>query len=352
MRNISVMAFAALSNLTSTTSLPHNSLAHHMERLGSNASEVLILDGGTGEELFLRGVPDDREIWSAKAVVDGSYHQQLQGVHRSFVGAGSNAITTNSYGITPGVGFDRDEILKYVTLAGKLARESVSGDESSPIIVFGSLGPLVESYRPDLIMDHLAGVHYYQLICGALSSNVDCFLAETMSSVVEAAQAIEAVGGMSANLRKPMMVSFTLNGKGAIRSGEGVTEAIPRLIDLADKYGVGLCGILFNCAEPESMTKAFREIHCDDNLRRLLKGKDIKMGAYANRLTPIPEGWSMAESEEAQVMRDDLTPQKYFEKFVAVWVRDLGVQMVGGCCGITPEHIAYLHSNLNQDKRA
>ena len=70
-----------------------------MERLRSDTSAVMILDGGTGEELFLRGVPDDRKIWSAKAVVDATYHQALRDVHRSFIEAGSDAVTTNSYGI-------------------------------------------------------------------------------------------------------------------------------------------------------------------------------------------------------------------------------------------------------------
>ena len=59
---------------------------------------VLFLDGGTGEELFRRGVPDDRAIWSATAVVHDIHHETLRGVHRSYVEAGSTMITANSYG--------------------------------------------------------------------------------------------------------------------------------------------------------------------------------------------------------------------------------------------------------------
>jgi hypothetical protein len=43
---------------------------------------IILLDGGTGEELFRRGVPDDRQIWSAKAVVDSQYHNILKEVHK------------------------------------------------------------------------------------------------------------------------------------------------------------------------------------------------------------------------------------------------------------------------------
>lgn len=51
-------------------------------KLRCDFSDTLLLDGGTGEELFRRGVPDDRSIWSAKAVVDNQYHGVLQQVHQ------------------------------------------------------------------------------------------------------------------------------------------------------------------------------------------------------------------------------------------------------------------------------
>ena len=75
-------------------------LRKHLDRLRSSPNETLLLDGGTGEKLFLRGVKDDRKIWSATAIVNKEYHGILEEVHRSFIDAGSQAITTNSYGIT------------------------------------------------------------------------------------------------------------------------------------------------------------------------------------------------------------------------------------------------------------
>jgi len=43
---------------------------------------IFLLDGGTGEELFRRGMPDDRKTWSAKAVVEPKYHKVLKDVHK------------------------------------------------------------------------------------------------------------------------------------------------------------------------------------------------------------------------------------------------------------------------------
>jgi methionine synthase I (cobalamin-dependent) len=70
------------------------------------------------------------------------------------------------------------------------------------------------------------------------------------------------------------------------------------------------------------------------------------LGAYANRLTPVPSGWTMAESEGPQPMRGDLSPREYYDKFISSWIQDYNVQIVGGCCGITPDHIAYIRSKV------
>lgn len=325
-----------------------SALSSHLERLRSNKRELLFLDGGTGEELFRQGVPDDRKIWSATAVINEKYHQTLKNVHRSFIDSGSQAITTNSYGVTPGVGFSRDEMTKYVDVAGKLARESTQEGDGT-IIILGSLGPLVESYRPDLVSDHKRGVEDYQAMTAALAPHVDCFLAETMSSIEEAGQAIEAAGALPEKTKLPMMVSFTLNGKGNIRSGESLVEAIPKVVQLADKSHVDLVGVLVNCAEPEAVTKAFEDVRSNTSLQSLIEERHLFLGAYANRLTPVPDQWSLEDSQEAQSMRDDLSPKVYFNDFVNVWVNDLGVQLIGGCCGITPEHIQFITSHLSKD---
>ena len=328
-----------------------SALSSHLERLRSNKRELLFLDGGTGEELFRRGVPDDRKIWSATAVVNKQFHPTLKNVHRSFIDSGSQAITTNSYGITPGVGFSRDEMTKYVDIAGRLARESTQegAKEGGATVVLGSLGPLVESYRPDLVSEHNRGVENYKAVTEALAPHIDCFLAETMSSIEEASQAIEAVGTLPEKTKLPMMVSFTLNGKGEIRSGESLVDAIPKVVQLADKSNVVLVGVLANCAEPEAVTKAFQDVRSNSSLQSLLKEKHVVLGAYANRLTPVPDQWSLESSEEAQAMRDDLSPKLYFNDFVQVWVNELGIQMIGGCCGITPEHIQFITSHLSKD---
>jgi S-methylmethionine-dependent homocysteine/selenocysteine methylase len=200
------------------------------ETLRVKPKSVFLLDGGTGEELFKHGIPNDRKIWSAVALVEPEYHHILQRVHQSFVKAGSRAVTTNSYGVTPGVGFSEEEIEKYCKIAGELAKNAVG----VKALVFGSLPPLIESYRADLIMNHCDGVRVYRKLASALLPFVDAFLTETISCTEESFQVIEAVH----DLRKPLLVSYTVNSKGDLRGGETVVEVIPRLLEFCSRYGV------------------------------------------------------------------------------------------------------------------
>lgn len=154
------------------------------------------------------------------------YHNILKETHQSFIRAGSEAITANSYGIVPGVGFRKDEIAKYCAVAAKIARESIEGFNS---LVLGSLGPLIESYRPDKILPHLEGVEYYRLMVEAMQGYVDLFLVETMSCAEEATQAIEAIGSGAPGT--PTMISYTLSPSGEFRNGESPTDGLKRTID-------------------------------------------------------------------------------------------------------------------------
>eukprot|EP00980_Cylindrotheca_fusiformis_P011304 scaffold2599_cov125-Cylindrotheca_fusiformis.AAC.14 len=315
------------------------------KRRSNSGNKIFLLDGGTGEELFRRGVPDDRQIWSATALVGQQYQDTLRSVHKSFLQAGALAVTTNSYGVVPGVGFTKvEERQEYIALSGKIAREAISSSSAaSNGFVFGSLGPLVESYRADLIKDYEEGVEDYKVACAALLPYVDAFLAETMSCVKESAQAMGAVAAMDKSI--PMLLSYTLDAEGRLRDGVSVTQGIRDVLKVSQEKNIELLAILFNCAKPEAITTALRSISSDDALVQLLDQTGVLLGAYANRLTEVDPEWTLAESESAQPFRDDLNEKQYWE-FIKLWTEEYGVQIVGGCCGITPEHISYLRDRL------
>ncbi|KAL3667089.1 hypothetical protein V7S43_008031 [Phytophthora oleae] len=320
---------------------------------------VLLLDGGTGEELFARGLPDDRRIWSATALVHEQHHKLLREVHTSFLYAGADLITCNNYGVTPGVGFSDEETVQYTTVAGQVARDACDQwttsltDRTSKPKICGSLPPLLESYRPDKVPELDEGVRLYAMIATTLKPFVDCYLAETLSSIQEAKMAIlgvqQAYSG-EAGRSAGVMVSFTLNSYGRLRSGEKVCDAAQDLMRFTENIlEMELQAILFNCSQPEAICMALRELHDNEKVYENLHSRGVRLGAYANRLTVIPDDWALAESSEPQAMRTDVAVERYVD-FVSQWI-ELGAEIVGGCCGIGPEYIASVNRLLQDQGR-
>lgn len=290
---------------------------------------VTVMDGGMGRELIRRGVATRTGLWSAQALLDAP--DVVVETHRDFIAAGSRMITTNSYSCVPsylGKADRADLYLELAALAGQLARTAASDSECG-VIVAGGLPPLSESYRSDLVVDDATARPIYAALAETLVPYVDVFLCETMSSIREARNATEAArtAGKARNL--PVYVSWTLNenpGTG-LRSGESILDAFHALDDL------GLEGFLFNCTHPDAIEAGVEQIS------RLT---DKPTGGYPNRFD-VPAGWTL-DSEICVEPRTDFET----ERFVRAALRCIehGAQFVGGCCGISPEDIAALSSEL------
>ena len=75
----------------------------------------------------------------------------------------------------------------------------------------------------------------------------------------------------------------------------------------------------------------------------------VKLGAYPNRLTEIPDDWALASSTEPQETRKDFDEAAFVAWAVDVMERHPRVQYVGGCCGIRPSFIRALRARLGSD---
>jgi len=334
-----------------------------------HSTPLVLLDGGVGEELLAhRGVPDDRMTWSAKAVSDPAYHETLRAVHVDFLAAGSTFTTVNNFGVTPGVfGTDHELIRKLTRLAGEIARKAVATSPHGSSRVLASLPPLVESYRPDLAMrDHALAVKYYRsLVIEPLDDLVDGWIAETLSSSAEVVDAMDAVSEHvlrrdatpSLRGRRDLFVSMCVKDGGLVRSGETATEAVRRVVehwvatghDTTRDASVRLVAVLFNCSTPKAISMALDELAGDEQLLALLDAHSVKLGAYPNRLTEIPDDWALASSTEPQETRKEFDEAAFVAWAVDVMERHPRVQYVGGCCGIRPSYIRALRARLGSD---
>ena len=287
---------------------------------------TVLLDGGMGRELRFRGVDVMTSIWSAKALIDAP--RVVREVHSDFIAAGADIITINSYGIVKSnlawAGIE-DRFEELNLLACNLAKEArdASGQD---VLIVGSLPPLAGSYRPDRVGRFEEIEPLYREQAEVLAPHVDLLICETMSSGDEGRAAAVAATGIG----KPVWVCWTLHEdrSGRLRSGEAIDEAVRSLSDLP------VTGVLTNCCAPESITKAMPQ----------LKQTGMKyVGGYANTFRPIPENWDIGgdkKTDGSLGLRTDLDPESYAAHADA-WLK-AGANVIGGCCGTRPTHIAKL----------
>jgi S-methylmethionine-dependent homocysteine/selenocysteine methylase len=287
---------------------------------------TVLLDGGMGRELRMRGVPILDTIWAANALVVAP--EMVRDVHRDYIKAGADIITINSYGVI------RSDLIKeniehrfaeLNRLAGTLARQARE-EAGRDVLIAGSLPPLRGSYRPDLVGPFAEIEPLYREQAEILAPLVDLFICETMSSAAEGFAAATA----ACSTGKPVWVSWTLHEdqSGLLRSGETVAEAAQAVA------GLPISGCLCNCCAPESIAAAMPALAAT--------GRGI-VGGYANGFRPVPEDWELGGEKEGDgllALRDDLGPDSY-SRHAERWIGH-GATVVGGCCGTGPAHIARL----------
>ena len=283
---------------------------------------VTVLDGGMGNEL-LRRRGERTPLWSAKVLIDDP--DEVVRTHLDYIAAGARIITTNSYSTIPSYLSTAGLESRYVDLtrmAGELARRAV--DESDvEVLVAGSLPPLSESYRPDLVPPDSEARPIYAEMAAALEPNVDLFLCETMSSAREARNAASEAKRVAAKRDLPVFVSWTLDERAGhgLRSGEPIGEAFRAVADL------DLDAFLFNCTSAEAITGGLNE------LARLT---DKAIGGYPNRYV-VPEGWTLGQPVENE---EGASTAAFVDG--AIEAIEAGASIYGGCCTVGPSDIESL----------
>lgn len=296
-----------------------------------------LLDGGTGRELLRLGAPFRQPEWSALALIEAP--EYVTRVHQAYIDAGADLITTNSYAVVPfhiGEARFRRQGFALAALSGRLAR-AAADNASHAVLVAGSLPPVCGSYRPDLFDASVARPVLQELV-RALELYVDVWLAETVSSQAEMALVSEVLAGQ----RQPWWVSYTLEDAPAqssgprLRSGEPVGAAV---VHAAQR---GAQAVLFNCCQPEAIAVAVGVARKALDAHAAAGGPHVRVGAYANAFPPQPP--TATANTGLSALRADLGPEEYLA-WVRRWLAD-GAEIVGGCCGVGPEHIALMRAAL------
>ena len=287
--------------------------------------DVVLLDGGVGQELYRRSTRPASPLWSVQVMMDEP--ELVEAVHLDFIEAGARIVTLNTYTATPhrlareGVAETFDAVHAAAAAAAGAARDK----SGHAVRLAGCLPPLVGSYRPDLTPPEDVCLADYRRIVSVQADNVDLFLCETMLSAAEARAATTAAGESG----RPVWTALSVDDADGtlLRSGEGVAEGAHAAID------AGAEAVLINCSSPEAIAAALPA----------LAAAGAPFGAYANGFVSV-SALQPGGTVDVLEARDDLDPPTYADHAMA-WV-GAGAAIVGGCCEIGPAHIAALGRQL------
>jgi homocysteine S-methyltransferase len=275
------------------------------------------LNAATGTELQRRGADTRLPLWSARALVDAP--DLVREIHREEIAAGAEVLTANTFRThrrTLAKGGLAERSRELTALAVRLALHAADA-AGRDVFVAGSLSPLEDCYRPDLVPEDSALEREHREQAESLAAaGVDLLLLETHNTVrelVAAARAAKATG-------LPFVASMVTDGNGRLLSGETIEDAVRALEPVA----VSPDAIGINCV-PAGKLGA-------DLGRLAAAAPGVPLAAYGNLGLPADEsGWAFTE---------DLSPEKYAE-LARGWLAR-GVRLVGGCCGTRAAHTAAL----------
>jgi S-methylmethionine-dependent homocysteine/selenocysteine methylase len=284
---------------------------------GLLAEGVVLMGGACGTELQRRGVPTPLPLWSAAAL--DTHPDVVREIHADHVRAGARLVTANTFRTdrrTLGKAGQAARARELTKKALLLAREGVGrAKPTQPVFIAGSIAPLEDCYRPDLVPDATSlRVEHAVKVGNLVAAGAPLALVETMNTVREAVTALDACA--AGNL--PALVSFVCGEDARLLSGETLAEAAQAVRALEP------LAILVNCCPPATAEKA---------VRLLRDATDLPVGAY-------PNGGGRPDSSQGWSWKGGVGRWRWLRGMDRVLAA--GARLVGGCCGTTADHIAGL----------
>ncbi len=283
------------------------------------AGGPVLVDGGMGTLLQDSGLDDGGagELWNVERP------DAVRDAHRRYAAAGARILTTNTFGGSrPRLAMHglADRVHELNEAGARIARE-VAVDHDA--LVAGDLGPTGELMAPLGTMDaEEARAIFVEQLEGLRDGGIDLVLIETMSDLAEAEAAVAAARELVPGLPVLATLSFDTN----LRTMMGVAPGTA----VTTLAAAGVEGVGANCG----------------------RGPGEMATIAAQMAAARPEGLLLVAQSNAglpQVVGDhfeyDATPDDMARH--AVELRELGIDLIGGCCGSTPEHVEAMRRALS-----
>ena len=241
--------------------------------------------------------------------------QQIRDIHRAYIEAGAQLIRTNTFAVNS-MFFSADEIEEVLKAAWENASQAVS-DSGKDVWIAADMGPIdADETKSDGDVEQ----EYIQLSDYFLRLGAKVFVFETLSDF----RYVKRAGSYIKEKRPDAFVvmQFSFNRNGYTRSGMSVRAILSEAASMADMDAVG-----FNCG--------VGPLH----LYELLKNQSFPEGKY---MTVLPNAGYPTELRGRTLYSENVP---YYVEMMGR-IANLGFDIIGGCCGTTPEHIRGLHHLL------
>lgn len=288
------------------------------------AGEVVILDGGTGTHIEARGAPMDAEDWCAQANM--SHPDVVKAVHADYLAAGAEVITANTYATAP-VLFESkgrsDEVPVIDRTAVRLAQEAVDEHADRPIAIAGSMSVMRKvtagsdrTAKPDVTPERARDLMKMKADVLA-EAGCDLLVMEMLRDLDHSMLATEAA--VATGLPVWVGISVERREDGELAGFDNHQHRLAELVPALMATGAQAC-----CVMHHDITLT------DDAIAIIKAGWDGPFGVY-----PESGVFRMPNWEFGDIEPDDFAAQG------KTWC-EAGATIVGGCCGIGPDHIKAL----------
>ncbi|MCR5542986.1 MAG: homocysteine S-methyltransferase family protein [Eubacterium sp.] len=274
-----------------------------LERLGK---EYLFCDGGTGTFLQEHGLQGGElpETWNV------DHPDVITELYEGYLKAGSDIFNTNTFGLNsfkfPG---RVEELMTAAVELAKKARENTGREDAYIAVDIGPTGKLLEPMG-DLSFDKAVEI-FGEVMSAGEKAGGDLILIETMSDSYEAKAAVLAAKEYTS---LPVIVTTVYDQKGKLLTGGNVDSTVAML------EGLGVDALGINCGMgPDLMIPM---------VERMVEVASVPIVVNPNAGLPRTENGKTVF---------DVTPEEFSD--IMCEIADMGVQVLGGCCGTTPEHI-------------
>ena len=285
--------------------------------------DVILLDGAIGTELQRMGIPMDYGNWSAKGLK--THPDTVRKLHADYIQAGCDIITTNSFSCDRFSleGSDLEGQEKELTIrSAELAREArEKANPEKPVYIAGSVSRYATGIKRTA--DDIRK-KYHDHACYLADTGVDLLLLEMLGGPVEQTK-IALEEALATGLPAWVAINCWMDtDRSRLCAIEEKEKTVEQVVDEVMSGGATVLGIFHS--EVEDIEPAAQAA------RASWKGP---IAAYPHRGDWIRPDWKWI---------DAISPEDYL-KAARGWVEQ-GVQIIGGCCGITVEHMRALRADL------